>query len=666
MATTQYEMPGWGTSADRLLGWLLEAVQEGQGWLNAQRPQGEWDKVLEMLCPNVANELANKSNTGFNKGQRVAVELVAGLSNYRYEGEIKPRWDQGLFSAAHMLTRLDKNWYRECNAREPYRAAIQYGVAKGTGYLVDSWDKDFHGAGMGDIRLGAWDPSDVMFVQMPRDHDLQRAYLAIIRYELPINLAKRIYGNIADQLVPDREAPGWIMQGLTRLQRLAGLSPIARFFGGTERDRPSGTFPTVDIFHTYCLSNEINQGPTAVEMGVKGTNWSYTVPALGDGLPTGVINPETGQQFTRPALEDDCRLFPLRRLNIFSRTAISYDGSSPWWHGQAPISRIRFNDWPWEALGQSLVGNLRTMQDGIELVMRNMENMLACRADPPVLYDDQLVSPTFAEAFDVSKAGAMAKATLNVGEVLKFPVDPSYYEPPNGMFQYLKDQESRMDYLAAVQDLTAVAKAKQLPAADSMEKLLEMAGPVVQDRIQALERPFWECGTRRIAYFLQFYTRARMIQDVGPDEQPLDMEFLPETLLAFQPGEPLITRSTRMRKLVHDFRYNLSETAMNELHRMSTKLAFLQLVKLGFPISWWTLAKIFRVPNFAPRPSDPEGKEITEELPLWIAQQHIMHDLAEDMGGGQVGPGAGRPHSNKQAPRFGSKDGGTRSIVKTS
>ena len=89
---------------------------------------------------------------------------------------------------------------------------------------------------------------------------------------------------------------------------------------GTRRQQ-SGSFPTVDIFHMYVMDRSINMGPIPVTMGTKGTNWTYTVPALGDPMPTGIQNPATGQEFTRPAEESDCKLFPLRRSKSTTRSS---------------------------------------------------------------------------------------------------------------------------------------------------------------------------------------------------------------------------------------------------------------------------------------------------------------------------------------------------------
>lgn len=249
--SNQYEIPRHGMPAARVHGWCLEALAEAEAWLKAQRPSQGWESALSMLsAEDGGSDPTGLSNLGYNKGKRVARELVASLANFRHEGEFTVTWDDRLYDQAHMLTNLDRNWYRTTYANEAHRGCLQYAVATGTGYLLETWDKHYWGPFKGDIRLTAYSPADVMFVQLPKDHDIQRAYAVIIREELPINLARAIYAEdnpaFAAQLVPDRDQPGWLQKGLQKVQQF--LSPALRVAGRTDK-KNEGSFPTVDIFH---------------------------------------------------------------------------------------------------------------------------------------------------------------------------------------------------------------------------------------------------------------------------------------------------------------------------------------------------------------------------------------------------------------------------------
>jgi hypothetical protein len=698
-ATREYEIPRYGVAqGDRLLGWCMEAVQEGNAWLNAQAPTRDWEGVKQAMLPGTPDAgPADTSATGYNKVRRTTRELVASLANFRHDGEFKPAWDGTRAGQAQVLTKLDRSWYRKCRAHEEIRAGLQWAVGFGTTYWMQTWDPSYWGPGRGDIRLQAYGPSDVTFLQLPKSRDIQAAYGVLIREELPINLAKQIYGRgnpgFAASLVPDRNAPGWLEKGLRAVQKF--VSPALRVAGRTGQGADAGTgFPTVDIYHLYTRDGSINEGIDPVTMGARGTNWSYDVPFLGQPLPVpGSLNPATGQPYTRAAEADDCMLFPLRRYTIFSSTGMCFDGASPWWHGQVPLVRLALGDWAWEALGTSLVADTRTMQTGVEAIMRGVEDSIAARLDPPMVFDENTVSDAFADKFNPRKGGARAKMNLmGVDKPIQFPVDPRYYDVPQWITQYIHDQEERMDYISGVKDLVAIAKARQLPSADTLEKLMEMAGPIVQDMVGQLASPFVDLANMRRAYYFQFYTRARMITVAGLTDVPVDEQFLPAHLL--QSGQ---TDTSEIRRAsLDEFYYDLSESGLNEIHRMSTKLLYLQLYKANFPLSPWTLADIMQIPNFGPPPESTKN-----EMERWVAWMHMQAELQGEAaaegqiaaagamaqagvpmpqpgGEGQPGAegsdntgktgqsGAGRPSSFGAPPRMETKDGGTRSTIATS
>lgn len=700
MPQPDYVIPRFGSPAESIHGWCLSAKSEGEAWLASQAPSKGWANALQVLSETDGTTVADGlSSVGYNKTKRDARELVAGLSNFRHEGEYKPVWDQKLYDRAHTLTNLDRHWYRMTRAWEAHRGALQYGVGLGTGYLYETWDKHFHTPFRGDIKLQAIAPQDVSFVQLPKDHNIQKAYAVIIREELPINLARNIWAldnpAFAASLVPDRDAPsrGWLAKGLAKVQQF--VSPALRIAGRIGNQQEAGaSFPTVDIFHMYVMDGTLNETGFPVTMGAKGANFSYTVPSLGQAIPTlsGAINPETGNPFTVPAGPEHARLFPLRRYVIFSNTGVCYDGTSPWWHGAVPLARISFGDWVWEALGSSVVPELKNIQDGIVAIMRGIEDSAAARLDPPAIYDEQYGS-TYSQAFNPRKAGVRAAYDPNRGDPVKYPVPPQYYDVAPWLPQWIESQEARMDYLSGKTDLVAIAKAKQIPGADTLEKLMEMAGPIVQDNIRRLEEPLQQLGEWRKAYYYQFYTRGRMLTITGPNGVDVDIQYQPEQLIPLMPTESPELRTARVRGYLEDFTYIVTESGINEIHRMSVKLLYLQLMKTGFPLDWWTMADILQIPNFGPA---PEGTNNVMER--YIAQQRIMADLAVDQqaevarksaeagmvpggvggkgdaggeGGGNQPPGGGggqegRPPSFSAPPRLVNKPNEGRSTVTTS
>src|SRR5678815_496118 len=113
-----YIIPSYGVSGDRLHGWLLESLQEGQAWLKAQAPATEWQSILDLLSvPDTA--FIGPARVHYNKAKRLAKELVAALTNFRHEGEVKVEHDQSLYNLSLALTKLDQVWYEDTHAYAP-------------------------------------------------------------------------------------------------------------------------------------------------------------------------------------------------------------------------------------------------------------------------------------------------------------------------------------------------------------------------------------------------------------------------------------------------------------------------------------------------------------------------------------------------------------------
>jgi hypothetical protein len=688
------EIPKYGGLASDLHGWLLEAVQEGENWLKQQRPATEWTEVLKVLGPQYNGKNATPlgdSRTGYNLVRYNYAQIRATLSNFKHVGEYLTTEEDSKeqFDRAHLLTNLDRHWERTTFASRQIRKALGYALAKGTGYLYEDWDKS-RWVNRGDIRLRAFDPADITFVQLPPSHDIQQAYVTIIREELPLQLARRMYADnpaFARALTADQDAPSssLIQKGYERVAQF--ISPMLNTSGAVKKQNQS--YPTVFIYHAYTMDGSINDHPEAMTMGAAGTNWSYRVPHLGEPLAQAIVNPRTGEPYTLPATPSDCLLFPLRRLTIFSRTGTAYDGSSPWWHGETPVARITFNDLPWEALGASQIGDAITMQDGIIETMRAVEDSVAARLDPPAIYDDGL-DKSVGDAFNPRKAGARMQYDLTNGVPIQYPVPPDTYNVPSwilGEGGYIRGQEDRIDKVTSVRDLVAVAKARQIPSSDTLEKLMEMAGPIVQDMVQALVEPLTQLGEWRKAYYFQFYTKHRMIQIADPSGVEIlsSVKYEPDKLIPKQVQTTPNPMSETVRSFLSDFRYDVTESGLSEFNRMTQTLLFVQLSKAGFPISWWSIAKSARIPNFGP---PPEGTNT--ELERWTAQQRMQAELQADIqveaaqamaaagiGGPPAGPGgeappngngdgAGRPPSFKKPPHIVNKPNEGRSTVSTS
>jgi hypothetical protein len=229
----------------------------------------------------------------------------------------------------------------------------------------------------------------------------------------------------------------------------------------------------------------------------------------------------------------------------------------------------------------------------------------------------------------------------------------------------------------AVRDMMALAKARNLPASDALDKLMEIIGPVVQDISRGMETSIVELGEMLKSAFFQWYTLARRIQMLGSDavtEEDIDYE--PGSLVpAHLPGEDAAKVSAtpiwqRRKWHQNNFMFHLTPYSLHQLTQTSRKLILLQLQKAGFPMDPWTIAEAFDLNNFGPA---PEGTITGMER--WLAWIHLQRELQQEqqealamaapMGPGQ-GKGGGRPPSYTAPPQLTMKDGGQRATIRTS
>ncbi|MFH1743264.1 MAG: hypothetical protein ABIH23_30020, partial [bacterium] len=521
------------------------------------------------------------------------------------------------------------------------------------------WERDFWSAGRGDIALHVYGPEDVLALQIGRGGNLQRAYVVILRTEVPLAEAHFMYPEYADRITAVREQPGWIKRGMKSVQKyMAPALNVSRRPGAGGSDNIP--YPTTDIYNAYILDPSINVTGKPIPMGEPGTSWQYDVPPLGADIPSGILN-SAGQTLYRKATQDDARMYPLRRLMTATSNCVLYDDTSPWWHGKVPLVKFVMDDWPWEFLGFSLTRDNSTIQDSMIRIMRAMDDSANARLRPPLQYDKDLVSKALMERLDPRQPGQTVGMNLSMGEAIKTILSPDHYNIPPQTFALIEKFEQIMDHQMGVNDIASIAKARQLPAADSLEKLLEVAGPLITDMSRNMERSMRDLGEMCKSLFLQFYTTQRKLQILGPDglvEE--DYDYDPGNMIpAHLPGEDLERASRfsmiqRARWHQNNFVFHVTPNSLHQITQLSRKLLYVQLWRGQFPIDPWTLAEVLDVPNFGPAP-----KGATTVMERWVAWTRMMSEFGLETPGKPVG----RPPSGQKAPEIKQKEGGTRSTI---
>lgn len=699
MARDNYIMPSRRESEDTRLGRLREFVQEGDSFLKCQRGYKDLGSALDILSGDEGEKIPSTlSNLYINRLKRQIREIIAVESN------IRPLWgykcdDPRYFSQNKVLNDLLQGWWLGTFADRSIREALQWAAVLGTGWVQPVWEKGFWTAGRGDIRLHVYGPRDVKPVQIPRDLDIQRAYAVVIATEVPINLARSMYPQYAARIKPDRGEPSYVRRGLSRISKF--LSPVLRLHEKESEDVPSG-YPTVDIFNAYIMDSAINTSGRVQPMGEIGSNWYYEVPYMGMDIPTN-IRDQGGNPLTRKATWEDCRLYPNRRLVTFTNSCILYDDTSPYWsagRGGVPLVKFTTDDWPWEFLGFSCLRDGQSIQRAINELSRAVQDKVNVSLRPPIGYDPNIVSPQLGERFDPRQPGRRVKMDLSMGEGLKSLLPPELYRIYPEVMQQIQFLVQQQDYMLAIPDMTALAKAQQIPASESVEKILEANGPIVTDISRGMERSLRDLGEMVKVMFFQWYDAKRRFELLGPGGNTVeDYDYDPGSMIpSHLPGEDWtkpspMSAAERLRKFHAQFSFRVVPNSLHQITQMSRKLMFVQLWRAGYPIDPWTMGEQLDIP-FGP---SPEGADsIHDRWMAWLAENSqftaTIQALAQvraasilgmsgmgapaGPGGGEGGGGAkpnggpglprkseGRPPTAGKPPHIEQKDGGTRSTI---
>ena len=682
-------------SPDRKLGWLREAEQEGISFLKGNRAYEDIDKGIDTIA-GIDDDPAPESlsNVYSNRLKRQLREVVATLSNLR------PLWgystdNEAYHQSAQVLNQLVYSWWLSTFADRSIRQAMQWACVS-TGWISPTWDPDFWHTGRGDIVLNVYGPRDVFPVQMGKDLDIQRAYAAVIQQEVPLFRVCQSFPELQDKITADHNSPSWFKQRLRRaVPRFA--SPVANsLFGEKEQTTTSG--PTVDIFDCYIQDLSINKTAQPVRMGQPGTPWEYEVPYLGQEIPAGYDG--LGQPVYRKARHADCMLYPLRRRIRSTRNAILYDGPSEWWHGKVPLIKITVDDWPNEFLGFGLVRDVHSLQVSYNRHLRAMDDAVTKTLSPDVLYDPNLVDRGEIKRYDPRMGKRKIPVNFQMGkgfEILPPPIIPPFVPA------HIEKIANEIDHLLAIRDMTNLAKANQIPSAESIDRILEMAGPVVTDISRGMERSLRDLGEMVKCLFYEFYTSPRKVKVMGASGlEESDFYFSPESLIPeamrshVYATEIIPQNLARAKRAMNSCVFHITPNSLHQIQQMTRKLLYLQLWRDGrFPIDPETVAEALDIPNFGSLPGDAtdvltrweawQQKQLEAQMKAQaaVAQFQLQMQMeaqaaglgaiggqaaAEAGGGGKPNGQAheGRPPSGQKPPHISVKDGGQRSSIEES
>ena len=282
-----------------------------------------------------------------------------------------------------------------------------------------------------------------------------------------------------------------------------------------------------------------------------------------------------------------------------------------------------------------------------------------------------------------------------------------WYEYPAHYLQAQQMLTGMMKEQMGIADASAMARARQLPSGDSVEKLLEQLGPLIKDQSRNMEESVRSLGEQWKSCFFQFYTAAKRMQILGPEGlAEEDYDYRPGTLIPYADEEAwksaggpdmksvemrrkfgapeeweayfargeIVPQFERARWHKDNFSFTVTPYSLHEFNSVSRKLFYIQLQSRGFPLDPWTLAELFDIKNFGEVPTipDPNSGELRKAqtiLERWLAWMQMQARIQQSLGGGQQGGAGGRktgrPPTAQTTPTLENK-GGVRPIVRES
>jgi hypothetical protein len=672
----------------RVLDWIRRATMEGSAFNTRMSLNRDMDQAISIISGKMAQLIAPDdpdilSRLWVNQVKHSAQELIATLTNptQYWTFEANSRKDADLDRQARTMNGCMTDWYFRTYAPLKLKGALQYAVAHGSGFIHQYWEPDMIDRNTGDIEWAPTPYDRVLLVQPTEDYDIQKCYAVLIQRKIPINRMRRMfqdnYYDIQPSMIPHESRTSKFLKDV---------------FTRNRRNSPAYVeAPMVDVTYCYIDDYTVNRSGQVITMGNESFPFYYEVPYVGGILPNG-----------NKAKDEDCFIYPYRRLVIATETAVLHDDTSYWWHGRVPLVKFSLDEWVWDYLGHSLVLQAASAQKSATRIGRYVEDVLALKANPQMLFSEEVMNPEEAKKWDMRIPGKNFITNTKQGDPVK-PLLPANYATVNQFTQAWVDRlDMKINEIFGLPSLRDAMKAKQVPSSESLEKLQSAGGEIVSSLSLSIERSMTELGSQWRDLFFEFYTADRRIKILGADglvAEDLEYKYgdmIPEGEV-FYNGAQMRTSMEKARVHRLNFAYRIAPTSILKTTHTTRLLMLLQARKLDrWLVDRETLAKYLEIPNYGHLEGDTVLDKVVSEQKLerafaiqteiqqalvrmklqQAAQQgspegqmagamsQIGNALSEAMGGG--GNGAGRPPSFNKSPGLASKDGGTRTTTTTS
>ena len=662
LQTVNWQVPKFESSPSSRVGWVEEQIQEGEGFLEGQscyKNLGTNMRIFDAIFRDKSRSILVTNDLKYDI--RKFCETLSEVREIAGYGSDIPAFKQ----MAEMLTRVSKCVYLESDFPYQILKVLQYASVTGIGYLWPKVRADEYGYGERKLVFDALGLLDVVPVQIPRSNDVQDAYAVTIYDYMPIAEAHGRFPLFQGQLQT-------VGPRSYKTQVQARRMDYAERFRYGEQGRSFGNLYT-EIRYTFVrdlrINAPINGQGYELPMGDLGTSWFYKVPYVGQEIFGGMRN---GQPFMRPATVEDCRVYPNLRLIITSSglDRPMYDGPAFDWDGKMPVIQYTVDDWAWEPLGRSLVGDVASIETTTRKIERKIDDVITVTLNPPIGYDHTATGGPKIEHFDIFDQDVRYGVDGKPKEILQSLL-PEEVRVDNTHFTFLKYLKDAKQSQLGLTDLGNLQNMKMNIANDTADKMLESIGPIAKGIAARIEKGNKAVGYRMKFLILQWFNVRRIMEYVGPDNIAREVfDFNPDDLVPSHLPDEMVggnfpespsqyDQLTRARWFAKQIRLVSVPSTLLKITQMQEQLKYLQLKRGQAPISWATVMKKMGVENYGEAPGNTEREKwFNEELEtqkLQILAQAQAAQLMKQLG---VEPQQGAPGKGKGGGKGGGGDKG--------
>src|SRR6266850_229898 len=580
-----------------VLGWANEALAESESFLKSQRGFDNISTSMDYIMGDYSRDMVPGSFSKLidNRFGKIALDFAGAMT------DIKPFWEYKTENKRFEMQqvqagKLTKAWWTRRLIDLKFADCIKYAEVGGSGYPHLIYSEQ-----IGDNDVIAEDPRDVLPIRPSSNFSLQEAFGVIVRRERPLNYLRQKYPRqwASGRIRADRDMSAATLEKVTRAQGVMsrmGLSGFMQNLWASLGGKPAAhlVIPSADVYTAYLKDDRTNDTGSKVWVGEgtpeKHPNWSYWV-------------------------EPDEPIYPRGRQIIFTRTCVLRDGPSIYWHGLFPLPKITLDPWPWSFLGKPPLIDLLTMQDELHRLMRGVADHNQKVFRPDLVADKNSMSRSAMAAIDTRKSGLKLRTNPVAGKAAELV----YAQPLDQSVQAsILDLRDEMDKISGVRDVQQLMNLGQIPASETIEKILETMSPAIRMRSRVLEAGLREFAMMTLSNTFQFVTLSERLALLGPEAMTFeDADHDPGTMIpAYMTVEDQkagkdVPRHIRARTFLNQFTYEVAPGSLLSASEVTSKLLYIQLFRAGV-MDIWTLYEKLGIPNVGKPPGD--AVTITDRL----------------------------------------------------